>query len=269
MLMRAAFRLEGPPGFRSHPSMGSLLHGALMERLPAAQAAAWHRPGGPRPYSQHLCWDRERQCSLWRLSALTQEAAQCLVEPLLQETSLELAQKGVRLELALVAQERTSYRQLTETHFLAPRAQRRIHLSFQTPASFRSEGQYMVLPRVEHIWQSLGLKWNAFASAVSLEDGEVLRQIAAHTSIARYRLASASFGLEGVRIPSFQGELELSVRGPDSLARVAALLASYAGFAGIGIKTALGMGGVDLAFVQPGGVRHECGVSDRTGNSPT
>ena len=54
-----------PEGERAAASFGSLLHGALMERLPKDLAAMLHEQD-MRPYSQSVLWDKEGGFARWR-----------------------------------------------------------------------------------------------------------------------------------------------------------------------------------------------------------
>ena len=53
-----------PEGMRVHASMGSILHGAMMERIPCELADALHE-SKMRPYSQSVVYDRDAGRVLW------------------------------------------------------------------------------------------------------------------------------------------------------------------------------------------------------------
>ena len=65
--------LQLPEGQRLHQSMGSLLHGALMEYAGAEFAAAMHRQG-VRPFSQFVYYDKAQSRAVWRITALNEFA---------------------------------------------------------------------------------------------------------------------------------------------------------------------------------------------------
>ena len=252
MLKVAELELSVPGGRWLPPSAGSLLQGALMELLDSDLAASLHAPG-LRPYSQYLFY---RGSSLvWRVAALNEAAAQSILDPLLSERFTRITLRDKEATLTVAAKRvlyNTTYENLTDQFFLADQLPRRVILRFVTPASFRSHEKYMIYPSVEHILQNLYNRWNQFANRFSMADPDVLEHMAAHLRISGYRLEMAPFSLEGVRIPAFQGSLELSLAGPDALVRVTLLLLAYSEFAGIGIKTAIGMGGSTIAVKQRG-----------------
>lgn len=48
--------------------------------------------------------------------------------------------------------------------------------------------------------------------------------------------------MEGIKIPSFIGEIGIRINGTDTMARYVKLLARFGEYSGVGIKTAMGMG---------------------------
>ena len=89
-----------PEGQRLHPSMGSVLHGALMEYAHEDFAAAMHR-AGVRPFSQFVYYDKQAERAVWRIAALNGEAAAelgCALAAMPQ--NLCLKQKGYVVQLS-------------------------------------------------------------------------------------------------------------------------------------------------------------------------
>lgn len=62
----------------------------------------------------------------------------------------------------------------------------------------------------------------------------------------RYDLKSTTFSLEGVKIPSFIGKITIKITGTQTMANFAHMLFEFGEYAGVGIKTALGMGYVKM-----------------------
>ena len=124
---------------------------------------------------------------------------------------------------------------------------RTMKLRFLTPTTFKSDGSYVNLPSVPLIMRNLLNKWNGcFAEVCPIEDedGEGIQAIANGLRIAEYRLSSRDYLLKGQSIPGFTGELTLKCRLDGFHLTMANLLLHFAPYAGVGIKTALGMGGV-------------------------
>ena len=73
MLRLAECVLTFSEAIKVHQEMGSVFHGALMERISADSADLYHHMT-LRPYSQAVYWDVERHLPVWRLGFLTDEA---------------------------------------------------------------------------------------------------------------------------------------------------------------------------------------------------
>lgn len=252
MLTLAEFRLQTGDGRRLSANAGSVLQGLLVEQIDGALATHWHRPG-LRPYSQHLL-----PCeggAVWRIAALQQAAHDQIITPLLAEEKTSFLLKQKQLDVRITGRtllSSLSYGELTERYFLSGEETRRVLLRFATPTSFKSDNSYMIYPSVQHIIGSLYQKWNAFAAGVSFEDEQALQHLIQHIRIADYQLRMSPFSLEKVKIPAFVGEVELRLSGPGALVRLADVLLAFANFSGIGIKTALGMGGCQTAGITAG-----------------
>ena len=121
---------------------------------------------------------------------------------------------------------------------------RYIDLEFLTPTAFKSNGRYVILPDVRYIFQSLMNKYGVSSPDMEMYDEETLEQLVQNSNIIRYKLKSVYFPMEGIKIPSFKGELSIKVNGTATMAKYAQLLTDFGEYSGIGIKTAMGMGGV-------------------------
>lgn len=225
------------------------MHGALMQRLARGKAELYHQ-AGLRPYSQHIIYDRSEQRAVWRIAVLTQQAWQDILQPFIERktTTLFLQQKKAEVQAELCGYRAISYQEWVERALFGLAGKNRFQLQLRTPVSFRSQGEYMIFPRLDHIWNNLAAKWNMFSPHISLDDPELVSQLTAYSSIRAYQLSSSSFALEKQWIPAFQGTVSISLRGPEPLLQIARILAGFAEFSGLGIKTALGMGGVSIHF---------------------
>lgn len=232
----------GYPGGKVYPQWGSVLHGALMERFEPGYVQVMHDQN-VKPLAQYVL--PTDTGGIWRITALNGQAGEQIERALDGWDGLNIKQKELILPVVnkkMICQ--SSYEELAKQHYLEPEYQRSIRLNFITPASFKSDGRYQLFPSVAWIIQNLVLRWDAFSPVLSLADEETMEGIVRHVSIRRYHLRNAVFGLEGVRINGFMGWVELGIQGPENLARIVGLLAAYGNYAGVGIKTALGMGGM-------------------------
>jgi CRISPR-associated endoribonuclease Cas6 len=249
MLTSLEMKLEGSDkGARFSPHFGSLLHGVLMENLAPAYADYLHG-NALKPYSQFIWHDRERGAWIWKINTLTREARQHIIAPLLQSSRPDFLVKQKNLQVNILEKKLSaeiSYKALAERLFLSQGVNRQAVVRFLTPATFKMQGEYSIFPHVQNIYGSLLNRWNDFHSDISLDDRDVLGHLTEHTRMIGYDLCSTRYGMEKVRIHSFMGEACFHVSGPLNLVRIARLLFAFGEFAGIGAKTALGMGGINV-----------------------
>lgn len=257
MLLRAEIQVEIPEGTVFNSSWGSLMHGAVMETLPLGLSSSLHDQG-LKPWSQFIFQIAPGKL-VWVLSGLTDEISQALDQSILSKLPLtwNIRQKGFRINiLSPHSLERMSYIELADRHFKSPEATRLHRIRFFTPTSFKTAGRQVIFPTTDLLMNSLMQRWDAFSKDLSLGDPEIRSHLADHVVIRDYRLSSASFSVNSAWLKGFIGQIDLVVTGPEALCRVASLLLDYGRFAGVGIKTTLGMGGMYFGkdrAVQPAG----------------
>ena len=243
ILQTLEMTLKTPRGEWLPPSVGSILQGIIMQNMDSGLADELHKQG-LRPYSQHIFYRNGEP--IWRINALDGVAAEGIIEPLCaaEMDSIYLQAKNMRVEIIKKDILRDmKYQELANKFLLLDNAPRNVVVQLITPTTFRSAGNYMIYPTVEHILQSAYNRWNEFAVGIPLRDPDILRHMAEHTRIKGYKLKMTQFSLEGIQIPAFKGELELRISGPDALVGLELMVLAFAEVSGIGIKTAIGMGG--------------------------
>lgn len=236
-----------PEGVHAVSSMGSVFHGALMEQLPEEVAAHLHTEE-LRPYHQSILFTRERG-AVWRFGVLD-EGLFCLLWYVFSElAAIELRQKGFSVALGEPRLlQATSEEALADAAFAGDEVLRSAACQFLTPTSFKRDGAYQMFPDTQLILQSLLGRWRRFSEQVRLDEQDLAARLAPACRISSYRLQSAPFSLERHTICGFRGQLRLYFAGNEMVRRLLRLLFSFAPFAGVGIKTALGMGAVDVIW---------------------
>lgn len=215
------------------------LYAALLERAPRRFGEKAHADGAS-PVSQFLeTGDSVR----WCVTLLGQNAEEALTPFLDEAASLRLRRAGVRLTPVLENKETI---QDVDALFQKAGECRQHELQFVTPTAFKSRGNYLILPSTRLILQSTVKKWNAcFADCpIEDEDGSGLDALAEGLYCRGLRLQDTVYHLKGNVIPGFTGTLRLDNRLKGFHAQLADALLLFAGYAGVGIKTTLGMGGV-------------------------
>lgn len=244
MLRSTSIILEFPAGVRVNSSMGSLLHGALMEKVAASVAEQLHTMS-LRPYSQVVYWDNDKKKAIWRIGTLSDEIYTQLIGCLQQQAQLTLKHKGYEVKLQqMVTEKEISFEELAARFIQSSLTPAGVIWDTLSVMSFKQQGRYVILPDARLMYQSLLLRWNAFSPKIKLETDHLADKLAAHCTLTRYNLHSRLFSVEGTNIYGCYGRQQYCFFGYDMLKRIQGLLAAFAEFSGVGVKTALGMGAV-------------------------
>ncbi len=220
---------------------GSLLHGALVELLPEDMAQELHDIK-LRPFSQYVNPLDENRLD-WHIGLWDDKVSEQIIKAVMPLTEIYIKSKNIRLSIIGTERKALTERDYVGHFFNTDEPCRRYLLEFITPCTHKSNGRYVLFPTSELIVQSLSARFSAYSREYDLDDPEVLAQIATNISISKYALRSAQYSLDGSRILGYRGNLSLFIHGPAQLARLAGVILSFCEYAGIGIKTALGMGG--------------------------
>ena len=234
---------------RIEPEWGYHFYAALLSLLPRDTGDRIHG-SGVTPFSSYVT--AQGSNVHWQISLLGQESEEILSPVLEQQERYFLRRENQSLRV--MEMRKQQIRSVEE--LLALPEHRVFNLHFVTPTAFKSENQYINLPSVSLIMHNLLKKWNGcFAEECPIEDedGEGIEQITAGLRLADYRLSSSGYFLKGQTIPGFTGEAVLKCRLDGFHFTAANLLLHFAPYAGIGIKTALGMGGVQCVFGRAAG----------------
>ena len=90
-------------------------------------------------------------------------------------------------------------------------------------------------------------KWNGCLPECPIEDedGEGLETMACGLRCRRFQLRNQMYYLKGNSIPGFVGELTIENRLNGFHRQLADALLLFSAYSGVGVKTTLGMGGVE------------------------
>lgn len=243
MLTQYQLTLAPDKSCRPRPEWGYRLYAALLEEASASFGDRVHRDA-VTPVSQFLAV--RSGTLLWTVSLLGGDSESALCPVLERAEGFYLQKDGV----ALSVQDRR-VRTVTDVDGLLAlgAAHSGDHrLCFCTATAFKSQGQYLNLPTSRLIVQSLIKKWNGCFPDCPIEDdgGEGMEALAAGLRCRQFRLRDRMYYLKGSSIPGFVGELTLENRLTGFHRQLAGALLLFSAYAGVGIKTTLGMGGVQI-----------------------
>ena len=240
MIAKTEILLEAPDPLRFQ--MSSLFHGCLMELMPESLADSLHS-SQMHPYAQHL--EKRGDQWYWVISTMDEQVTSALDHILDTTRKIQIKKHDLEIGIASFSRETLEDKELRDLFYEGP-VQDTYHIRFLTPTSFKSKGEYLIYPDIRCIFQSLMLRYD-LVCAPGFFDEETLDALTDNTKMTRYKLWSTSFSLEGVRIPSFLGEMNLRMRGTDTMKRLAGMLFRFSEYSGVGIKTAMGMGAVSIS----------------------
>ena len=243
MLARLEITLDNPDKVRLNHNISSLFQGAIIELINPNYAEILHKDG-LKPYSQHIKFDNKG--IKWIINTLNQEAYENIIRPLLDVENITLKHKDLTLRINNKSETTKSYDNLINEKYDS-KNKCFIKVRFETPTAFKSKGKYVFYPDLRLIFQSLINKFNDVSLLYKIQDENLLEKLIDNSHIVNYKLKSTKFYLERVRINSFVGEITIKVNGKQELINVANLLFTYGEYSGIGIKNALGMGGINLS----------------------
>lgn len=223
--------------------MSSLFHGVLMELLPENYAEYLHQ-SRLHPFSQHL--EKRQEKWYWIICCLNGAARDIIINKTLWNLKqFSLKRQQQKIEILDKKYAECTYKELMDS-FYREENNRYIQVRFCSPTAFKSQGQYVFYPDLKYIFQSLMNRYDAALEEAAMRDQETLEQICNYARIIRYDLRSVSFPLEGVKIPAFMGEITIKMNGTQTMANFARMLFLFGTYAGVGIKTSLGMGSIQI-----------------------
>jgi len=263
MLQKIVLKCSHNGDERAVCSWGSLLHGVLMELLPEETAELLH-DNSMHPYSQYIIPVGDKGLE-WHIGVWDDGIAEVLIKAVMPLAQITIRQKGIVLNVQSVNRSIEGENDFLARFFSDERPCRRYKIEFLTPCTHKSDGMYMLFPSVKLILQSLYMRFATVTGDICLDDDEALKQLINNIDIIHYWLHTSKYSLKGFAITGYMGGVILSVRGPEQLARLAGMLISFAEYAGIGIKTSLGMGGcrVTREFYMPAKEDGESRSNDR------
>ena len=90
-------------------------------------------------------------------------------------------------------------------------------------------------------------KINQHSDTIKLEDENVINELLKKVYIEEYNLRTRYFFLENVRIKGFIGNIKIRIKSKDEMLwQLLNFLLQVSEYTGLGVKTALGMGGIKI-----------------------
>lgn len=233
MIQSYQFHLSVPQPF----SAAYPLYAAVLEYAPQDFASRLH-DSAATPVSQYIHNDT------WQISLFGPEAIRNLGPVLDNLSQVDLRRDRVHLDLQL----RDVRRICSVESLLDSPVMDRGEIRMLTPTAFKSKGAYQLLPTQRLVMQNLILKWNGyFGDICPIEDeGGGLDTLAEGLRYRSVHLDSCIYSMKQTQIPGVLGTVAFDNRLEGFHRQLANALLTFGSFSGLGIKTALGMGGLKI-----------------------
>ncbi len=222
----------------------SSFQGVLFEKIESGYAEFLHNQQ-MHPYSQYLC--KEQDKVYWYINTLDKDAYQNIIQTLKSQSFQSFYLKHGNTEVQIISKEEKNYSyEALLADFYKKKADRNLSISLKSVTSFKQRGRYNVVPDLRLIYQNLMMRYSAVAGNENMIDADALEELVDESMITRYRLKTATFPMEGRMIPGYIGDLTIHINGTETMARYARMLFQFGEYSGVGIKTAMGMGALEL-----------------------
>ena len=238
MYSKLQLELEGPDlSYRK----SSVFHGVLMEQIDTAYAEELHA-NGAHPFSQFVSGQDGKM--IWTVNTLDEEAYDKIIRPLMKPEMIRL-KNGTEVRITGRTLTQLPAQELMQ-EFYQKKPERYLQIDFLMPTAFKQAGRYVFYPDFPLIYGNLMRRYRGMIEKGTEIDEDTLEQLVKGTELLHYRLRTERFPLEGINITGFKGSIGIKLHGADTLAAYVRMLFRFGEYAGIGIKTGLGMGAMEL-----------------------
>lgn len=233
-----------------HQSMGSVFHGIIMQHIDTNYATELHR-SQVHPYRQFIFFDDASHSYIWRIITFSETCDRQMRAMLkVLPNKVFVRQKQLYLDIVDICISSTSHDALCEL-ILGPNLDdpadiQELQITFKTCTSFKSQDAYQPFPDLERMFQSLLKRWNTFSTTYTFKAPDLAKELCQATTLVDYQVKFKPYRVERTKIPAFIGYYTVRFKKNHSLASLAMLLLFYSQFTGVGIKTSLGMGGIQI-----------------------
>jgi len=218
-------------------TLADAMQGVLMMQIDPSYATYLHTQK-INSYSQYISFQNGE--TFWNIQTTTEEAGREIISPLLSSVFATFHLKRINKDVQITQKKHT---QITNNDFLNmfyfEPSKQIFRVKFITPTAFKSDGNYIFHPDLRLLFQSLMNKYGE-------TNEDVLASLVSNSKIIRYNLKSSYASIERVRIPAFVGTIAIKFAQADQLANYARLLLNFGEYSGVGIKSSMGMGGMEV-----------------------
>ncbi|WP_164544043.1 CRISPR-associated endoribonuclease Cas6 [Jeotgalibaca ciconiae] len=227
---------------RNTNKLAVYIHGWLMENLEEEFVSALHNQE-LNHYTLHV--ERKNDYIYIVVTLLDEDKTYLIEEFLLSSTLNEIIIKSTNEKYKIVGRniEDKSLSELTE-RFYQEDSKNTFQITFLSPTSFKSNGEYIMFPDLRFIFQSLMNRYSFVFEGNKKVDKDLLDELCDKTKIVSYRLNSSYYPVHQSYIPGYFGEIKIRCKGNKTLVNYLNMILEFGEFSGVGVKTAMGMGAI-------------------------
>lgn len=221
-------------------NMSSLFHGYLMNSIDSNYVDYLHY-NETHPYTSCIYKDMESGKIFWKITTFNKNAYEMLIKYFLENDikNIYLKKKGIEVFIKSVSMTKTSFEEL----FLNSEKKNKIY--FLTPTTHKLNGELQIFPNISTLLLGVINKVNQHSDTTKLEDEDVIIDFLEKVYIDEYYLRTKYFFLEKIRIKGFIGNVKIKSKD-EVFCHLLNFLLQVSEYTGLGVKTALGMGGIKI-----------------------
>lgn len=180
----------------------------------------------------------------WCIKTLHDEAYNNIIKPLLNNEFQHFVIYNGNIDVH-IKEKKVIYKSFNEINNELP-SSNTMRIRIVTPMAFKSNGEYICMPELRLIYQSIINKYNVVCEVGDTDASCLIEDLVSATHILRYDIHSEKFPLEKNRINGCIGEMFVSINADEELTRLAKYLLHFGVYSGVGIKCSIGMGAIRI-----------------------
>lgn len=248
MLTKYTLTLQADTELHFHSEITYRLYAVLLENASADYAKKIHT-SNITPIAQHLSPTDDNRF-IWTIGLLGDEAERnmCPVIECINNISLRSPECTLRV-VSRTVERVNSIDDLMNEAIHRPCI---VKIEFETTTSFKSHGRYQILPNMQFIVNNLIMHWNGCIDDCPIEDtdGRGSNAIARGMYCTGMNIHDSAYYIKQNKISGFSGTMIIENQLEGFHRQLLNMLLIFARYSGIGIKTSLGMGAVNISFLK-------------------
>lgn len=237
--MPAELRIKTDKDIKYYQS--SNLQGIMMKQISGDYAEYLHSLRY-NPYS--ISVEKTGRDTEWCIKTLDDEAYIHIIKPLMDDDFMKFVIYNGNINVN-IKEKKVIWKSYNDIKEELPEGNT-MRISMVTPTAFKSDGEYICMPELRLVYQSLINKYNAVCGVKDTDASSLIDGLVNATHISKYDIHSEKFPLEKNRIAGCVGDIVVSIRADEELTGLAKYLLSFGEFSGIGIKCSIGMGAIRI-----------------------